>query len=129
MRGSRARRSPSGPRGLPRCSGVAGVTSMQFVYLLHELTLVNSCRVVNRLAGRARHPHDAPSAARERERGPLVGQPDVAASEVARSEVARSEVARWSLIAIALLMAPAGLQAAFAPRSFFDDFPLGRGWI
>ena len=46
-----------------------------------------------------------------------------------RSEIARSDVARWSLIAIAVLMAPAGLQAAFAPRSFFDDFPLGRGWI
>lgn len=30
---------------------------------------------------------------------------------------------------IALFMLPAGLQAAFAPRSFFDDFPLGRGWI
>jgi hypothetical protein len=26
-------------------------------------------------------------------------------------------------------MLPAGLQAAFAPRTFFDDFPLGRGWI
>ena len=26
-------------------------------------------------------------------------------------------------------MLPAGLQAAFAPRSFFDDFPLGRSWI
>ena len=24
-------------------------------------------------------------------------------------------------------MVPAGLQAAFAPRSFFDDFPIGRG--
>ena len=33
------------------------------------------------------------------------------------------------MIAIAVLMLPAGLQAAFAPRSFFDDFPLGRGWI
>lgn len=30
---------------------------------------------------------------------------------------------------IAAFMLPAGLQAAFAPRSFFDDFPLGRGWI
>jgi hypothetical protein len=30
---------------------------------------------------------------------------------------------------IALAMLPAGLQASFAPRSFFDDFPLGRGWI
>jgi hypothetical protein len=48
---------------------------------------------------------------------------------VQRSEIARSEIARWSLIAIAVLMAPVGLQAAFAPRSFFDDFPLGRGWI
>ena len=47
-----------------------------------------------------------------------------------RSEIAqRSEIARWSLIAIAVLMIPAGLQAAFAPRSFFDEFPLGRGWI
>ena len=43
--------------------------------------------------------------------------------------MARSDIARWSLLAIALLMAPAGLQAAFAPRSFFDDFPLGRSWI
>ena len=33
------------------------------------------------------------------------------------------------MIAIAVLMIPAGLQAAFAPRSFFDEFPLGRGWI
>lgn len=32
-----------------------------------------------------------------------------------------------SLIAVAML--PAGLQAAFAPKSFFDDFPFGRGWI
>ena len=41
----------------------------------------------------------------------------------------RSEIARWSLIAIAVLMIHAGVQAAFAPRSFFDEFPLGRGWI
>jgi uncharacterized membrane protein len=26
-------------------------------------------------------------------------------------------------------MLPAGLQATLAPRSFFDDFPLGRSWI
>jgi hypothetical protein len=38
-------------------------------------------------------------------------------------------VTRWVLIAIAAFMAPTGRQAAFAPRSFFDDFPLGRGWI
>lgn len=37
--------------------------------------------------------------------------------------------ARLCLGAIGLFMAPAGMQAAFAPRSFFDDFPLGRGWI
>lgn len=24
---------------------------------------------------------------------------------------------------------PIGLQATFTPRSFYDDFPLGRGWI
>ena len=34
-----------------------------------------------------------------------------------------------SLLVIAVIMLPAGVQAAFAPRSFFDDFPLGRGWI
>lgn len=38
-------------------------------------------------------------------------------------------ITRWTLLAIAVFMAPTGLQAAFAPRSFFDDFPLGRGWI
>jgi hypothetical protein len=43
--------------------------------------------------------------------------------------VQRTDIARWSLIVIAVLMAPAGLQAAFAPRSFFEEFPLGRGWI
>ena len=36
---------------------------------------------------------------------------------------------RLALGLIAVMMLPAGLQAAFAPRSFFDDFPLGRGWI
>jgi hypothetical protein len=34
-----------------------------------------------------------------------------------------------ALATIAVVMLPTGLQAAFAPRSFFDDFPLGRGWI
>ena len=38
-------------------------------------------------------------------------------------------LARGCLGAIGLLMLPAGVQAAFAPRSFFDDFPVGRGWI
>ncbi len=39
------------------------------------------------------------------------------------------QIERGSLGLIAVLMLPAGLQAAFAPRSFFDDFPFGRGWI
>lgn len=37
--------------------------------------------------------------------------------------------ARLCIGAIGLFMTPAGMQAAFAPRSFFDDFPIGRGWI
>ena len=38
-------------------------------------------------------------------------------------------VARGCLTAIALYMLPVGMQATLAPRSFFDDFPMGRGWI
>jgi hypothetical protein len=38
-------------------------------------------------------------------------------------------VARVCLAAIAAFMLPVGVQATFAPRSFFDDFPLGRGWV
>ena len=41
----------------------------------------------------------------------------------------RQRVARIALGLIAVFMAPAGVQAPFAPRSFFDDFPLGRSWI
>ncbi len=37
--------------------------------------------------------------------------------------------ARGCLAAIAVFMLPVGMQATLAPRSFFDDFPLGRGWI
>jgi hypothetical protein len=33
------------------------------------------------------------------------------------------------LVLIAVFMLPAGVQAALFPRSFFDDFPLGRGWV
>lgn len=40
-----------------------------------------------------------------------------------------AKVERVALGLIAVFMLPAGLQAAFAPKSFFDDFPLGRGWI
>lgn len=43
--------------------------------------------------------------------------------------LSRVGTARLCLGAIGLFMLPAGLQAAFAPRSFFDDFPVGRGWI
>ncbi len=41
----------------------------------------------------------------------------------------RRRVEQVALGLIAVFMLPAGLQAAFAPRSFFDDFPLGRSWI
>jgi hypothetical protein len=30
---------------------------------------------------------------------------------------------------MAVFMAPVGIQAALFPRSFFDDFPIGRGWV
>ncbi len=40
-----------------------------------------------------------------------------------------AKVERVSLGLIAVFMLPAGLQATVAPRSFFDDFPVGRGWI
>ena len=47
------------------------------------------------------------------------------------SEVARRTGRRpnWPLTLIALFMLPVGLQAALSPRSFFEDFPLGRGWV
>ncbi|MFN0092122.1 MAG: hypothetical protein ACKVWR_17925 [Acidimicrobiales bacterium] len=45
------------------------------------------------------------------------------------SRVTGVAMARVCLGAIGLFMLPAGVQAAFAPRSFFDDFPIGRGWI
>ena len=41
----------------------------------------------------------------------------------------RQRIEAVALGLIAVFMLPAGIQAAFAPRSFFDDFPLGRGWI
>jgi hypothetical protein len=33
------------------------------------------------------------------------------------------------LLAVAVFMLPAGVQATLFPRSFFDDFPLGRAWV
>lgn len=41
----------------------------------------------------------------------------------------RPRLERVALGLIAVLMLPASLNATFAPRSFFDDFPLGRSWI
>jgi hypothetical protein len=35
----------------------------------------------------------------------------------------------WALALIAVFNLPVGVQAALFPRSFFDDFPAGRGWI
>ena len=40
-----------------------------------------------------------------------------------------SGLARGLCVALGVMFAPTGLQAAFVPRSFYDDFPLGRGWI
>jgi hypothetical protein len=37
--------------------------------------------------------------------------------------------ARGALGCIAVFMSLTALQAAFFPRSFFDDFPFGRGWV
>jgi uncharacterized membrane protein len=41
----------------------------------------------------------------------------------------RQRIEYGALWALAIVNLPVGVQAAFAPRSFFDDFPLGRGWI
>lgn len=38
-------------------------------------------------------------------------------------------IERWALALIAVFMLPTAVQAAFAPRSWFDKFPFGRGWI
>lgn len=41
----------------------------------------------------------------------------------------RQRIQNLALLIIAIAMVPVGVQAAFAPRSFYEDFPLGRGWI
>jgi hypothetical protein len=41
----------------------------------------------------------------------------------------RRNVEQFLVVALGVMFLPAGLQAAFFPRSFFDDFPLGRSWI
>jgi hypothetical protein len=36
---------------------------------------------------------------------------------------------RLPILILGLMFLPTGVQAAFAPRSFWDDFPLGRSWV
>ncbi|MEO6653742.1 MAG: hypothetical protein ABIP17_13915 [Ilumatobacteraceae bacterium] len=36
---------------------------------------------------------------------------------------------RLALTLVAVFMLPTAIQATFAPRSWFDDFPFGRGWV
>ena len=36
---------------------------------------------------------------------------------------------RAAVVVLGLMFLPAGLQAAFWPRSFYDDFPIGRSWV
>ncbi len=43
--------------------------------------------------------------------------------------MSRDRIQRVSLALIALFMFPTAIQATFAPESWFDDFPLGRGWV
>lgn len=41
----------------------------------------------------------------------------------------RVGVFRAGLLSLAALQIVDGLYALLAPRSFYDDFPLGRGWV
>jgi hypothetical protein len=36
---------------------------------------------------------------------------------------------RWGLLAVALGQLGATAQALLAPKSFYEDFPFGRGWV
>lgn len=38
-------------------------------------------------------------------------------------------LARVLVVALGVMFVPTGVQAAFFPRSFHEDFPLGRGWL
>lgn len=38
-------------------------------------------------------------------------------------------LARWALGLLAFSAATVGILALLAPRSFYDDFPLGGGWV
>ncbi|MDH4145437.1 MAG: hypothetical protein OEY23_09750 [Acidimicrobiia bacterium] len=35
----------------------------------------------------------------------------------------------WPLLLLALYMVPVGVQATLLPGSFYDDFPVDRGWV
>lgn len=50
-------------------------------------------------------------------------------THTASSPVPRPGVLRAGLIALGALQTVNGLYALLAPRSFFDDFPFGRGWV
>lgn len=43
--------------------------------------------------------------------------------------MSRERIQRWSLGLIALFMLPTAIQATFVPESWYDNFPLGRGWV
>jgi 4-carboxymuconolactone decarboxylase len=43
--------------------------------------------------------------------------------------IPRPAVFRFVLVALGAIQFVNGLYALFAPRSFYDDFPFGRGWV
>ena len=45
------------------------------------------------------------------------------------SPITARGVERAALALLGLGFVPVAFQAVFAPRSFFDDFPFGRGWV
>ena len=50
-------------------------------------------------------------------------------TNVAPSIASSSRLGRLALVALGPMFLPMGVQATLFPRSFFDDFPLGRGWV
>lgn len=38
-------------------------------------------------------------------------------------------LARVCLVIVGLFFLPTGLEATFLPRTFYNDFPLDRGWV
>ena len=59
----------------------------------------------------------------------MIQSPTTVDNEAEGVTMHRERIGRISLGLIAVFMAPAAVQAAFTPRSFFDNFPLGRHWI